>query len=203
MSNYICFRCEVSIEEIEEMYEDTSGRCAYCSDECFNKERQTHSKHITQAYSLAIPYSIGDAKSEEQLLMLLKQKNPYIAHSFDEGDPDQYPGGWHWFWVPDLEELQHLADDCGIEMSEVEHYEWEEFMAFSHPVKGIALIQAFEFLQGLSVSVYLTKHGVELETKPSEASYQIQIQDKITSEMSIREIFDSQTMNSIQQYINI
>ena len=117
-------------------------------------------------------------------------------------DNDRYPGGWHWFWVPSLDELKSIADENGVGLDEVKHNEWEDFMCQSHPVKGIALLHTFEALGGLSVSYSLKTDGtVAMDAEPSEPDFQIQGND-VTKEMSIREVFESPTMNSIREYMN-
>ena len=177
MSEFLCHResCDTCVDCIDEddLYEDKSGRLAYCSEVCFSEDCSAHSKSFNEMRRLGFTYTVGDPTTEEKLHLLLRQRNSHIAHSFDEGDYDAYPGGWHWFWIPDLQELRLLAVDLEVEdVSEVEYYDWEEFMSFAHPVKGIALIQAYDFLSAQSVSMYISKEGLQMTTSPSEPDFQ-------------------------------
>ena len=177
MLEFTCCRipCTTSVvsEDEDALYDDQTGRSAYCSEECYLEDCTEHSNSFNALRNLGFTYKVCDAASEEKLLAILKSKNPYIAHSFDEGDYDVYPGGWHWFWIPDLQDLSELAKAIDVEeLAEIEYDEWEEFMAFSHPVKGIALIQAFDFLSSLSVSVFISQGELKTTQKPSHPDFQ-------------------------------
>ena len=178
MSEFVCHRvaCNtwVDCDDEDDLYEDESGCSAYCSDACYSQACTECSQSFNALRSLGFTYTVGNAETEAQLLVLIRQRNPFVAHSFDEGDYDAYPGGWHWFWVPDLEDLKQLSAELDVEdLSEIEHYDWEEFMAFSHPVKGIALVQAYDFLSSLSLSVYISKDGLTSKSGPSEPDFQV------------------------------
>ena len=56
-------------------------------------------------------------------------------------------------------------------MAGIDYSEWEEFMMFTHPVKGIVLTQAWNRLQSLSISVYVANGKVEMRTSPSEPDF--------------------------------
>ena len=123
--------------------------------------------------SLGFEYVVGDASTEDKLLALLKQRNPYIVESFDEGTPDEYPGGWHYCWIPDLEDLKSAAEYFEVDdLADVSFYDWEEFMMFTHPVRGITLIQAFDFMSSMSMSVFVSTEGLTMITSPSEPDFQ-------------------------------
>ena len=107
------------------------------------------------------------------MLSILKARNPYLVETFDEGDSYEYPGGWHWVWIPDLEDLKEAAAYFEVEdLADVDYSDWEEFMSFAHPVRGIALIQVYDFLSSLSMSVYISKDGLQMKTSPSESDFQ-------------------------------
>lgn len=175
MSSYICHRvsCDALIAEEQAEWDGKSGRAAYCSGACFSQECSEHSQSFNKMRSLDFTYAVGDSNTEEQLLSLLKQRNPYIVETFDEGAIDEYPGGWHWLWIPDLEDLKEAAAYFEVEdLAEVDYSDWEEFMSFAHPVRGIALIQAYDFLSSMSMSVYISKDGLQMTTSPSEPDFQ-------------------------------
>ena len=109
------------------------------------------------------PYVVGDADSEARLFAKLKALNPYIAHSIEEEEVDEFSGNWHYIWIPDLEDLKAFAEEIAEEgqeiaqvMADIDYSEWEAFVTSTHPVKGIALIQAWNQLRNLSSSVYVS-----------------------------------------------
>ena len=161
----------------EEVEDDISGRMAYCSEGCFEEDCKRESDHFNSAYSLVNltkPYVVGDSASEAALFSALQLKNSYITHSVEEEEADRFAGNWHYIWVPDLEELKEFAEEIKEEgqdiknaMGNIDYSEWEEFLVFTHPVKGIALIQTYNRLSNLSISVYVSKGNVEMDTAPS------------------------------------
>jgi|GEM_PF-5948129 len=62
MSHYPCHRdvCEKIIEEAEDLYKDTTGRLAYCSNECFEVECRSMSETFNSLHSLNFSYTIGN-----------------------------------------------------------------------------------------------------------------------------------------------
>jgi hypothetical protein len=72
-----------------------------------------------------------------------------------------------------LEDLQEFAEEVKEEgqdkkaMANVDYSEWEEFWVFTHPVNGIALTQTYNRLSNLSISVYISKGNVEVNSTPS------------------------------------
>ncbi len=175
MSQYVCHRvsCDTLIDEEQAEWDEKSGRAAYCSDACFSQECLEHSRIFNEMRSLGFTYAVGDSTTEDQLLSLLKERNPYMVETFDEGAVDEYPGGWHWLWIPDLEDLKEAAAYFEVEdLADVDYSDWEEFMSFAHPVRGIALIQAYDFLTSMSISVYISKDGLQMTTSPSETDFQ-------------------------------
>lgn len=175
MSKYVCHRvsCDTLIDEDQAEWEEKSGRAAYCSDACFSQECSGHSQSFNAMRSLGFTYAVGDSTTEDQLLSILKQRNPYIVESFDEGAVDEYPGGWHWVWIPDLEDLKEAAAYFEVDdLADVDYMDWEEFMSFAHPVRGIALIQAYDFLKSTSVSFSLSEGELTMTTSPSEPDFQ-------------------------------
>ena len=146
----------------EEVEEDVSGVMAYCSKGCFLEDCRNASMRFNKNYRAKEPYIVGDSASEEQFLKNLKKLNPYIAHSIEEEEEDTFSGNWHYIWIPDLEALKEFAQEVAEDgqsisaaMREIDYSEWEEFIMFTHPVKGIALINAWEGLQGRSASSYV------------------------------------------------
>jgi len=158
----------------EDVEEDVSGRMAYCSEGCFVEDCKRESDAFQENRRLEPPYVVGDAASETKLLSMLKGLNPYIAHSIEEEEVDSFSGNWHYIWVPDLEDLRAFGEEVAQEgqditeaMAGIDYSEWEEFIMFTHPVKGIALIQAWNQLQSRSISVYVSKGKVEMDVNPS------------------------------------
>ena len=175
MSQYVCHRvsCGTLIDEDQAEWEDKSGRAAYCSDACFSQECSKHSKFFNEMRSLGFTYVVGDSTTEDKVLALLKERNPYLVETFDEGAVDEYPGGWHWLWIPDLEDLKEAAAYFEVEdLADVDYMDWEEFMSFAHPVRGIALIQAYDFMSSTSVSFSLSQGEIKMTTSPSEPDFQ-------------------------------
>jgi hypothetical protein len=175
MSTYICHRasCEVEIDEEQAEWEEKSGRAAYCSDACFSQTCSEESQFFNDTRDFGFTYVVGDPTTEDQLLSILKQRNPYIVESFDEGTPDEYPGGWHWVWIPDLEDLKEAAAYFEVDdLADVHFGDWEEFLCFAHPVRGIALIQAMDSLSAMSVSFTLSNGKVDMTSSPSEPDFQ-------------------------------
>lgn len=156
----------------DEVEEDISGRMAYCSEDCFLEDCKREGDSFTQNRSFSPPYIVGDAASETRLLKMLKQRNQYIAHSIEEEEADSFAGNWHYVWVPDLEDLKILSEEIDESMEDIDYSDWEEFMIFTHPVKGIALIRAWDSLSSLSISVYISKGKIEMDSSPSEANFQ-------------------------------
>jgi hypothetical protein len=163
----------------DEVEEDTSGRMAYCSDDCFKEDCQRESKSFNDTRNINPPYTVGDEDSESLLLSMLKQRNPYIAHSIEEEEADTFAGNWHYIWIPDLEDLKTFAEETAEEgqditevMANIDYSEWEEFMMFTHPVKGIALIQAWNNLASLSMSIYISKGQIQMDTATSDPTFQ-------------------------------
>jgi len=162
----------------DEVEEDVSGQMAYCSKGCFSEHCQKMSDRFNSRYTLEAPYVVGNAQSEEQLFTRLKEVNPYIAHSIAEEEVENFSGNWHWIWVPHLEALKEFAQEVAQEeetieqvMQSIEHSEWEEFLAFTHPVKGIALIQVWERFQDRSLSMYMSQGKLNVETSPSASAF--------------------------------
>ena len=162
----------------DEVEEDVSGQMAYCSKGCFTEHCQKVSDRFNSNYKLETPYVVGNPESEARLYTHLRQINPYIAHSIEEEEIDTFAGNWHYVWVPDLEALKEFAQDVAVEgetvaqaMQNIDYSEWEEFLIFTHPVKGIALTQAWERLKGLSISVYVSKGEVRMDTAPSDSDF--------------------------------
>ena len=175
MSQYVCHRvsCDILIAEEQAEWDEKSGRAAYCSDACFSQECSDHSRFFNEMRSLGFTYAVGDSITEDQLLSLLKERNPYMVETFDEGAVDEYPGGWHWLWIPDLEDLKEAAAYFEVEdLADVDYSDWEEFMSFAHPVRGITLIQAYDFLSSTSVSFSLSQGEIKMTTSPSEPDFQ-------------------------------
>ena len=180
MNHFLCWNsaCKNQLSRSwEEVEEDISGRMAYCSDGCFEEDCNRESDRFNSAYTLVNltkPYVVGDSVSEAALFASLQLKNSYIAHSVEEEEADRFAGNWHYIWVPDLEELKDFAEEVKEEgqdtkeaMANIDYSEWEEFLVFTHPVKGIALIQTYNRLSNLSISVYVSKGDVEMDTAPS------------------------------------
>ena len=175
MSQYVCHRvsCDTLIDEDQAEWDDKSGRAAYCSDACFSQECSDHSRFFNEMRSLGFTYTVGDSVAEDNLLSLLKERNPYMVETFDEGAVDEYPGGWHWLWIPDLEDLKEAAAYFEVEdLADVDYMDWEEFMSFAHPVRGITLIQAYDFMSSTSVSFSLSQGEIKMSTTPSEPDFQ-------------------------------
>ena len=178
MNHFQCWNstCNNQISRAwEDVEDDTSGRMAYCSDGCFEEDCRRESDHFNSQHILTKPFVVGDPTSETMLFTTLQQfKNPYIAHSIEEEEADQFAGNWHYIWVPDLEELKIFAEeiledgqDIQEAMASIDYSEWETFLVFTHPVKGLALIQAYNRLSNLSISVYISKGTVEMDSVPS------------------------------------
>ena len=146
------WNCGVEVQrDWDEVEEDTTGRMAYCSEACFQEDCKKKSDAFNKTHRVSPPYVVGDAASEERLLAMLRQRNRYIAHSIEEEEVDSFSGNWHYIWVPDLEDLRAFAEeeaedgeDIEDVMAEIDHSDWDEFLAFTHPVKGIVLIQAWD-----------------------------------------------------------
>ena len=159
----------------DEVEEDLSGRMAYCSQDCFVEDCQRVGREFNANRKMEPPYVVGDGDSEDRLMEMLRQRNPFVAHSIEEEEADSFAGNWHYIWIPDLEELKLFAEEIAEEgqdisdaMAGIDYSEWEEFMVFTHPVKGIALTKAWDRLQSLSVSVYVSNGKVEMRRSPSE-----------------------------------
>ena len=175
MGTYICHRetCDALIGEDQAEWDDKSGRAAYCSDACFSQDCAEHSQFFNDTRNFGFTYVVGDSTTEDQLLSILKQRNSYIVETFDEGAPDEYPGGWNWIWIPDLEDLKEAAAYFEVDdLADVDVSDWEEFLCFSHPVRGIALIQAIDSLSAMSVSFSLSQGEIKMTTSPSEPDFQ-------------------------------
>ena len=162
----------------DEVEEDISGRMAYCSQACFEEDCTNTGNRFNENYPHTTPYVVGNKESEENLLQRLRQCNPYIAHSIEEEEVDTFSGNWHYVWVPDLTELKAFAqeemaegEDLNEAMKNIHYSDWEEFMMFTHPVKGIALVNAWERLQGLSISVYISQDTLKMHTTPSHPDF--------------------------------
>ena len=167
------WNCGVEVQrDWDEVEEDTTGRMAYCSEACFQEDCKKKSDAFNKTHRVSPPYVVGDAASEERLLAMLRQKNRYIAHSIEEEEVDSFSGNWHYIWIPDLEDLQAFAEEIDQEMGDIDYSEWEEFMMFTHPVKGIALIEAWDALASRSISVYISKGKIELDSSPSHSDFQ-------------------------------
>ena len=65
------------------------------------------------------------------------------------------------------EEILEDGQDIQEAMASIDYSEWETFLVFTHPVKGLALIQAYNRLSNLSISVYISKGTVEMDSAPS------------------------------------
>jgi hypothetical protein len=163
----------------DEVEEDTTGRMAYCSDDCFQEDCKRESDSFNKMRNFDPPYIVGNEDSEAQLLYMLKQRNPYLVHSIEEEAADDFAGNWHYIWVPDLEDLKSFAEEIATEgqaiteaMANIDYSEWEEFMIFTHPVKGIALIKAWDNLSSLSISVYFSTGQIQMDSTPSNSDFQ-------------------------------
>ena len=175
-----CWNCRDMVErDWDEVEEDTTGRMAYCSESCFQEDCKKASDSFNQMRNFNPPYIVGDADSEARLLRMLRQRNRYLVHSIEEEEADSFAGNWHYIWVPDLEDLRAFAEeeaadgeDIEAVMAELDYSDWEEFMMFTHPVKGIALIRAWDSLSSLSISVYLSNGKVALDSSPSHSDFQ-------------------------------
>ena len=162
----------------DEVEEDVSGRMAYCSQGCFSEHCTMVGEQFQGNHPQDPPYVVGLSESEERLFTRLRQINPYIAHSIEEEEVDTFSGNWHYIWLPDLEELKAFAQEVAEEgqdisqaMAGIDYSEWDEFVMFTHPVKGIVFTKAWEFLQGRSVSLYAVSNQVEMQVKPSEPNF--------------------------------
>ena len=170
--NFSCWNCcgsDVS-RDWDEVAEDTSGRMAYCCESCFQEDCTRASNGFNQNRSIKPPYKVGDEASEAQLLAMLKTLNPYIAHSVEEEEVERFSGNWHYIWVPDLEDLQDFAEEIATDgqtiaevMADIDYSDWEEFLVFQHPVKGMALLEAWNHLHSRSISLYIAKGSLQMD----------------------------------------
>ncbi len=183
MSEYtfLCWnqRCGDTVDrDWGDVEDDVTGRMAYCSDDCFAEDCKREATSFNANRSMTPPYVVGDSDAEARLFSMLQSLNPYIAHSIEEEEVDTFSGNWHYLWVPDLADLRAFAEEDAKEgetveqvMAEIDYTDWEEFLVFTHPVKGIALIRAWDQLQSRAVSVYVSKDQVVMETKPSASGF--------------------------------
>ena len=177
--SFPCFGCRKRISPLEDALERcTTGRQAYCSDGCFRHDCERVNEHCQRFRRWEPPYVVGNTDAEQRLEKRLFDLNRH-TRIMDDGEGTDYPGGTLWYVeVPNMVEVRQWASEIideheTIDQAIEEVLSWAEHDCkwYFHPVKGIALVNAWDDLQSLSVQFGFRDGVVQSESTPSNIDY--------------------------------